>query len=198
MTIKLALFSVYDKTGITDFSRKLTSLGIQIVATSGTLAFLNTNGVNFVKHVSEITQFPEILNGRVKTEHPKLMGGILAVRNNKSHMHDLKRLGIKRIDMVVCNLSPIDKTINGDHDLQIFLQHIDIGGPNIIKAAIKNFENVVLIVNPKRYNSIYQELETKGDICMKTRVKLVLEALKETKRYDDLIYASLKQKLIGI
>jgi phosphoribosylaminoimidazolecarboxamide formyltransferase/IMP cyclohydrolase len=193
MRIKRALISVYDKTGIVDFARELNRLGIEIIATDGTLKILKKGGIQFVKHVSDVTKFPEILGGRVKTEHPKLIGGILALRDKKEHMNELERLEIKPIDMVVCNLYPFKKLINQGIDLKVALENIDIGGPNLVRAAAKNFENVVVIVNPKRYGQVLQELKKKGEVSAETRSVLAIEAFKETARYDSVIYKFLKK-----
>jgi len=195
MTIKRALISVCDKAGIVDFVRELDKLGIEIIATNGTLKILEKGGIRFVKHVSDITEFPEILGGRVKTGHPKLIGGILALRDRKEHMDELERLGIKTIDMVVCNLYPFEKSISREVDLSSALENIDIGGPNLIRAAAKNFENVVVIVSPNRYGQVLQELETKDDISVETRAILATEAFKETARYDYAICKFLEKTL---
>jgi phosphoribosylaminoimidazolecarboxamide formyltransferase/IMP cyclohydrolase len=188
MVIKRALFSVYDKTGIVDFARDLTRLGVEIIATGGTLTMLKNGGVQSSRHVSEDTQFPEILEGRVKTIHPKLLGGILAQRCKSKHMRELERLGIRPIDMVVCNFYPFDTGINKELDLTTVLNSVDIGGPNLIRAAAKNFENVVVIVNPEKYGQILKELKKKGDISIDTRLILAMEAFKVTARYDKTIY----------
>ncbi len=190
--MKRALISVHDKIGIVDFAGELNKLGIEIIATSGTLEVLKKGGVQLVKHVSDVTEFPEILGGRVKTEHPKLLGGILALRSRKEHMNELQRLGIETIDMVVCNLHPLRKVIDGGAGLEIVLEYIDVGGPNLIRAAAKNFENVVVIVNPNRYCQVLEELEKSGEVGIETRSKLAVEAYRETARYDQMIYEFLK------
>ena len=195
MPIKRALISVYDKTGIVDFARELNKLGIEIIATGGTLKILKKGGIQSVKHVSDVTKFPEILSGRVKTEHPKLIGGILALRDKKEHMNELERLEIKPVDMVVCNLYPFEKIINRGVDLKTALENIDIGGPNMIRAAAKNFENVVVIVNPNRYDRVLQELKKKGDVSTETRVLLAIEAFKKTAIYDSIIYEFLEKTI---
>jgi phosphoribosylaminoimidazolecarboxamide formyltransferase/IMP cyclohydrolase len=197
MTIRRALISVHDKTGIVNFARELGKLEIQIIATNGTLKILKKGGIRFVKHVSDVTEFPEILGGRVKTGHPKLIGGILALRDKKEHLDELERLGIKTIDIVVCNLHPFDPPINREVDLNSALANIDIGGPNLIRAAAKNFENVVVIANPNRYCQILQELKKKGDISFETRAILAREAFKETARYDSTIYRFLKKRSLA-
>jgi len=187
MTIRRALISVYDKSGIVDFARELNKLEIELIATSGTFETLKKGGIRSIKHVSDVTGSPEILGGRVKTVHPKLIGGILALRDKKEHLNELESLGIKTIDMVVCNLHPFETPINREDDVNSALENIDIGGPNLIRAAAKNFENVVVIVKPKRYGHVLQELKRKGDISVETRAILAIEAFKETARYDSLI-----------
>lgn len=191
--MKCALISVYDKTGIVSFARELSQLGIEIIATGGTLNILKEGGIQLVKHVSEVTEFPEILEGRVKTEHPKLIGGILSLRDRKEHVQDLERLGIEPIDMVVCNLYPFERLTEQGADLKTALENIDIGGPNMIRAAAKNFENVVVIVNPHRYDQVLREYEKTGCLSAETRRILAVEAFKETARYESAIYRFLEK-----
>jgi len=191
--MKRALISVYDKTGIVSFAEELSKLRIEIISTGGTLETLKEGGIRFVKHVSEVTEFPEILEGRVKTEHPKLVGGILALRDKKEHVKDLERHGIEPIDLVVCNLYPFERVTDQGADLKTALENIDIGGPNMIRAAAKNFENVVVIVNPRRYGQILSEYEKNGYVSAETRKVLAVEAFKETARYDSAIYRFLEK-----
>jgi len=191
--MKRALISVYDKTGIVSFARELSKLGFEIISTGGTLETLKEGKIRFVKYVSEVTEFPEILEGRVKTGHPKLMGGILALRDRKGHVKDLERHGIEPIDMVVCNLYPFEKVTDQGADMKTALENIDIGGPNMIRAAAKNFENVVVIVNPRRYGQILSEYKKNGDVSVETRKVLAVEAFKETARYDSAIYRFLEK-----
>jgi len=195
--MKRALISVYDKTGIVSFARELSKLDFEIISTGGTLETLKEAGIRFVKHVSEVTEFPEILEGRVKTEHPKVMGGILALRDREEHVKDLERHGIEPIDMVVCNLYPFEKVTDQGADLKTALENIDIGGPNMIRAAAKNFENVVVIVNPRRYGQILSEYKKKGRVSVETRKVLAVEAFKETARYDTAIYRFLEKTLLS-
>ena len=197
MTMKRALISVYDKTGIVSFVRELSKLGVEIISTGGTLETLKEGGIRFVKHVSEVTEFPEILEGRVKTEHPKLVGGILALRNKKEHVKDLERHGIEPIDTVVCNLYPFERVTDQGADLKTALENIDIGGPNMIRAAAKNFENVIVIVNPRRYGQILSEYKKNGYVSAETRKVLAIEAFKETARYDSAIYRFLEKTLLS-
>ena len=195
MIMKRALISVYDKTGIVSFVRELDKLGFEIISTGGTLKILKEEGIRLVKHVSEVTEFSEILEGRVKTEHPKLMGGILALRDNKEHIEDLEMFGIEPIDLVVCNLYPFEKVTEQGADMKTALENIDIGGPNMIRAAAKNFENVVVVVNPRRYGQVLREYKKNGDVSVETRKVLAVEAFKETARYDDAIYRFLEKNL---
>ncbi len=193
IAMKRALISVYDKRSIVNFARELSELGFEIVSTGGTLKTLKDGGIQIVKHVSEVTGFPEILEGRVKTEHPKLIGGILARRHKKEHVKDLKKYGIDPIDLVVCNLYPFERVTNQEVDLMTALENIDIGGPNMIRAAAKNFENVTVVVNPNRYGQILSEYKKNGEVSAETRKALAVEAFKETARYDSAIYKFLEK-----
>jgi phosphoribosylaminoimidazolecarboxamide formyltransferase/IMP cyclohydrolase len=195
MTMKRALISVYDKTGITSFAGELGKLGFEIVSTGGTLETLKEAGIRLVKHVSEVTEFPEILGGRVKTEHPKLMGGILALRDSEEQLNELERHGIEPIDMVVCNLYPFEKVTEQGADMKTALENIDIGGPNMIRAAAKNFENVVVVVNPRRYSQILSEIKKNGDVSAETRKALAVEAFKTTAQYDTAICRFLEKTI---
>jgi len=197
MAMNRALISVYDKTDIVSFAMELSKLGFEIISTGGTLETLKEAGIQFVKHVSEVTEFPEILEGRVKTEHPKLMGGILALRDKREHLKDLEKHGIKPIDMVVCNLYPFEKVTEQGADLKTALENIDIGGPNMIRAAAKNFENVVVVVNPSRYGQIISEYKKYGMVSAETRKALAVEAFKETARYDSAICRFLEKALLS-
>lgn len=198
MKIKRVLISVCDKTGIVGFSRELRKLGIEIIATAGTQRFLKKSGVQCVKHVSDITGFPEILGGLVKTEHPKVIGGILAVRSNNKHMEELKRLDMNPVDMVICNFYPVAELASKEVDLKVFLKKVDIGGPNIVRAAAKNFDNVIVIVNPSRYDQVVSELKRKGAVSFETRFLLAMESFKETTRYDRVIHSYLVRKGIPL
>lgn len=187
-----ALISVYNKTGVIHFARELNRLGFELIASSGTFTVLKNGGVPLVKQVSDVTTAPELLDGRVKTLHPTLMGGILALRDKKEHLNELTRLNIKPIDVVVCNFSPLARLNERDRDLQTFLNRIDIGGPALIRAAAKNFPHVVVIVNPERYDPILQELEQNGDVSIETKAALAIEAFQKTASYDHAIYRLLK------
>jgi phosphoribosylaminoimidazolecarboxamide formyltransferase/IMP cyclohydrolase len=196
MTLKRALISVYDKTGIVNFAQKLSEHKIEIIATDGTFKTLKEAGVRHVKPVSAFTDFPEILEGRVKTMHPNLIGGILALRDNEEHMRELRRFRIEPIDMVVCNLYPFEKVVNQGADLKIALENIDVGGPNLIRGAAKNFENVVVIVKSYRYNQVLREIDQNGDLSTETRRVLAVEAFRETARYESAIYKYLEEAIL--
>ena len=191
--MKYALISVYNKKGLAKFAKELNKLGFIIISTGGTLKALKDDGISMVKHVSDVTEFPEMLDGRVKTLHPKLMGGILALRQKKEHLADLARFQIDFVDLVVCNLYPFEKVTQTGGDMKTALENIDIGGSNMIRAAAKNFEHVVVIVNPRRYNQFLSEYKKNGDINIVTRKALAVEAFKETAKYDRAIYKFLKK-----
>jgi phosphoribosylaminoimidazolecarboxamide formyltransferase/IMP cyclohydrolase len=192
MTIKRALISVYDKTGIVDFASRLAEMGIEIIATEGTLNVLRKKGIASIEPVSAITGFPEILGGRVKTEHPLLIGGILALQEKREHLLEVEKLGIRTIDMVICNLHPFKESGDQEFDVKSVVNHIDIGGPNLIRAAAKNYSNVVVIINPKEYHGILQELLKNGDVSKKKRFHLAVKAFLETATYDLRLYNFLK------
>ena len=191
-SMKYALLSVYNKTGIVEFAKKLQKLGFTIISTDGTLKALKDSKIENIKHASEITGFPEILDGRIKTEHPKLVGGILALRNNKNHVNQLEQFEITPINLVACNMYPFQKVTEDGADLKTALENIDIGGPNIIRAAAKNFENVVVVVDPSRYNQVIEEYKKNGNVSIETRRMLAVEAFKQTSNYDKIIYKFLE------
>ena len=187
--IKTALISVSDKTGIINLAKGLADLGIKIMSTGGTAKSIRENGIK-VTDVSECTGFPEIMDGRVKTLHPKIHGGLLAVRDNESHMKQIGELGIDTIDLVVVNLYPFEKTISKENVSQEeAVENIDIGGPSMIRSAAKNFKHVAVIVNPERYEALLEELNEGGcDLSYETRYELVTEAFKHTSQYDKVIF----------
>ncbi len=182
--IKRALISVYDKSGVLDFARFLASRGIKIISTSGTARLLKGNGLEVVD-VSDITGFKEILDGRVKTLHPAVMGGILARR--KDQLDELSSLGIEPIDLVAVNLYPFEEVIEKGVDLDEALENIDIGGVTLIRASAKNFTDVVVITDPSDYNLVMQELKEIGDVSHETRKSLAVKAFAVTSRYDSII-----------
>ena len=183
--VKRALISVYDKTDIIEFTNILKSLDIEIISTGGTYKLLKENGIA-VKSVSNYTNFPEIMDGRVKTINPIVEGGILALRD--VHMSDMKKNNIGQIDLVVCNLYPFDSVIkNSDHTLSEAFENIDIGGPTMIRSAAKNIGWVAVATHPKDYQLIMNELDDQGSISYKTRAHLAKKAFLTTSVYESSI-----------
>lgn len=192
--IKTALISVSDKSNIVEFAAKLKSLGVNIISTGGTEKALKQEGIDVV-NISQVTGFPECLDGRVKTLHPKIHAGILAVRDNDEHMRQLKELDVDTIDMIVVNLYPFKKTILKDNtSLQDAIENIDIGGPTMLRAAAKNYRDVVVIVDPEDYVKVIQEIEESGDVSLDTRFYLAFKVFNHTAAYDALIASYLKEK----
>ncbi|MFC4559464.1 bifunctional phosphoribosylaminoimidazolecarboxamide formyltransferase/IMP cyclohydrolase [Virgibacillus kekensis] len=183
---KRALISVSDKTNITDFAKKLTELDYEIISTGGTLKAIQEAGVEALP-VEQVTGSPEILNGRVKTLHPVIHGGLLAKRDNDDHMSQLNDLGIDPIDMVVVNLYPFKQTLDqsGVTEEQI-IENIDIGGPTMLRAAAKSFNDVTVVVDPSDYASIIKGL-TEGTFDHSSRKKLAAKVFRHTAQYDALI-----------
>lgn len=196
ITIKRALISVSDKTGIVDFAGKLSKLGVEILSTGGTAKLLKENNIAVVD-VSDYTGFPEMLNGRVKTLHPKIHAGLLALRNNPDHMQTLKNHGIGLIDMVVVNLYPFEKTVarQGVTEEEA-VEDIDIGGPSMLRSAAKNHQSVVVVSDPSQYSQILEELlQNQGIISIQTAKKLAVEVFKLTSQYETAIYAYLETRV---
>jgi len=181
-----AIISVSNKTGVADFAKGLQELGIEIFSTGGTKKSLEAAGIK-VHSISELTGFPEILNGRVKTLHPAVHGGILAKRDSPQHLAELAKNHIETIDMVVVNLYPfIEMVTRRKVSLDEALENIDIGGPTMIRSAAKNFPSVLVIVNPRDYDSILQKLR-QGDIDLKYRKSLAHKAFQHVAIYDTAI-----------
>jgi len=191
--VKRALVSVSDKTGIVDFVKGLSKQGVEIISTGGTAKLLRDNGTA-VKEVSEYTGFPEMLDGRVKTLHPMIHGGLLALRNNPEHMQTLKEHGIGLIDMVVVNLYPFEKTTQKPGvSIEEVIENIDIGGPSMLRSAAKNHGSVAVVCNPARYSSILDELRKNGgSLSPDTLKSLAVEVFGHTSRYDAAIYGYLR------
>ncbi len=186
--VKRALVSVSDKTGLIEFAKGLSELGIEILSTGGTAAALEKGGVP-VLGVSDVTKFPEMLDGRVKTLHPAIHGGILAMREKQEHMEAIRKHGIEPIDMVVVNLYPFESTVaKPGVKLEDAIENIDIGGPSMIRSAAKNHSSVAVVVNPAQYTQILAELKDNDcRLSHETRQKLALEAFRVTARYDSAI-----------
>jgi phosphoribosylaminoimidazolecarboxamide formyltransferase/IMP cyclohydrolase len=186
--IKRALVSVSDKTGLVEFAKGLSELGIEILSTGGTASALEKAGVPVVG-VSEVTKFPEMLDGRVKTLHPAIHGGILAMRDREEHMEAIRKHGIEPIDMVVVNLYPFESTVaKPGVQVEEAVENIDIGGPSMIRSAAKNHAAVAVVTSPGQYTQVLTELkENDSSLSLETRKTLALEAFRSTARYDSAI-----------
>src|ERR671918_2078416 len=185
LRIERALLTVFDKRGVVDFARALADLGVEIISTGGTASELGGAGID-VRSIEDYTGFPEILDGRVKTLHPSIFAGLLAVRSREEHRETLAEYGIAPIDLVVVNLYPFERTASrrGVSDEEV-IEHIDIGGPTLIRAAAKNHAHVGVVVRPESYDAVMEELsETGGVMSAQTRESLATEAFGATARYD--------------
>lgn len=179
-----ALISVSDKTGVVEFAKGLVALGWEILSTSGTMKLLKVSGVP-VTSVSDVTGFPEICDGRVKTLHPKIHGALLARRDIPEHMKELKDNDIDTIDLVCVNLYPFRETIaKPDVTMEDAVEHIDIGGPSMLRSAAKNWESVTVVCNPADYETILSEIKADGNTTRETRLKLSAKAYTHTAEYD--------------
>ncbi len=186
-TIKRALVSVSDKDGVIDFAARLAGLGIEILSTGGTAALLRENRID-VTEVADVTGFPEIMDGRVKTLHPKVHGGILALRDKPEHRAQMEELGIGAIDMVVVNLYPFEATVARRAPFDEIIEQIDIGGPAMIRSAAKNHPHVAVVVEPSDYAAVAEELAAGGgELSPDTRFRLACRAFHHTARYDGAI-----------
>ncbi len=186
--IKRALISVSDKTGIVEFAGVLAAIGVEILSTGGTAKSLRNAGVPVIE-VSDYTGFPEMLDGRLKTLHPKIHGGLLSRRNNPKDMDDIKKHGIQPIDLVVVNLYPFEQTIaNPSVTFEEAIENIDIGGPTMLRAAAKNYQDVAVIVDPADYGPVSNEIKVSGgDLSKATKLDLARKVFAHTARYDTLI-----------
>ena len=190
--IQRAILSVTDKTGLVEFARKLAALNVELISTGGTAKLLRDSGVP-VKDISDLTGFPEMMDGRVKTLHPRVHGGILHVRSNPAHVAAAKEHGIQPIDMVVVNLYTFEKTASkpGVHFDEI-IENIDIGGPSMVRSAAKNFRDVAIVTSPEDYSAIAQEMSASGgELGLATRWRLAQRAFATTAAYDSAISATL-------
>lgn len=194
--IKRALISVSDKTGIIEFANELASFGVQIISTGGTAKSLREAGLT-VTEVAEITNFPEMMDGRVKTLHPKIHGAFLALRDNENHVNSMNEHGIEPIDLVCVNLYPFEQTIAKEGvELAEAVENIDIGGPAMIRSASKNWRDVAVVTDAKLYESVIVELkETNGSLSLETRQRLATLAYTRTASYDLAISSYLAQQL---
>ncbi len=193
MTIRRALLSVSDKTGIVELARGLAGLGVELVSTGGTARVLAEAGLA-VREVAELTGVPEMLDGRVKTLHPAIHGGILARREDPEHLRQLERHGIAAIDLVAVNLYPFEETAaRGGASPEAVVEQIDVGGPAMIRAAAKNHASVAVLVEPAQYRPVLDELAARGgELSAETRRRLAQEAFRRTAQYDAAIAAWLR------
>jgi len=188
-----ALLSVSDKTGIADFARFLSGKGIELLSTGGTAKLLKEDNIP-VTSVDAFTGHPEIMDGRVKTLHPRVHGGILAIRDNPLHQKHMQENGIEPIDLVVVNLYPFRETIAKPNvSLEDAIENIDIGGPTMVRSSAKNHSWVTIVVDPADYAGITRELSVDGTISLATRRKCALKAFTHTAEYDTAISAYLSK-----
>jgi phosphoribosylaminoimidazolecarboxamide formyltransferase/IMP cyclohydrolase len=193
--IKRALISVTDKTGIAELAKALHEKGIEILSTGGTAKAIKEAGVP-VREVSDYTGSPEILDGRVKTLHPKIYGGLLYLRNRPSHVKEIAQHGIEPIDMVVVNLYPFEEVVEREGiPPEEVIENIDIGGPTMIRAAAKNFESVTVVTSPSDYQTVIDEINAEGDTTLETREKLARKAFSRTYQYDEGIERYFRRQL---
>jgi phosphoribosylaminoimidazolecarboxamide formyltransferase / IMP cyclohydrolase len=192
--IQRAILSVTDKTGLADFAQKLAGMGVELISTGGTAKLLRDSGIT-VKDISEITGFPEMLDGRVKTLHPKVHGGILHRRENSAHRTAVAEHGIQPIDMVVVNLYAFEKTAakSGVHFDEL-IENIDIGGPSMIRSAAKNFQDVAVVTSPSDYDAIAEEMsKSGGSLSAQSKWRLAQKAFATTAAYDSAIASTLER-----
>jgi phosphoribosylaminoimidazolecarboxamide formyltransferase/IMP cyclohydrolase len=186
MKLKTALISVSDKSGILELGRFLNEIGVEILSSGGTARFLISQGIK-VTEVSQYTGFPEILDGRVKTLHPLVHGGILAKRDEAHHLEEVKRFNIKLIDLVVVNLYPFKEIVSKGASPKEAIEQIDIGGPTLVRAAAKNFHYVTVLIDPEDYPKVIKEIRERGEVSLRTRFELAKKAFWHVYDYDKAI-----------
>jgi len=193
--IHRALLSVTDKTGVVDFARALSGFGVEIVSTGGTYRVLKDAGIPSLREVADVTGFPEMLDGRVKTIHPRIAGGVLAIRANAEHMRALEEHGIPPIDLVCVNLYQFEKiAAKKDAPLEELIENIDIGGPTMIRAAAKNYQDVAVVTSPGDYPAIIEEMRSnRGSLSPETHWRLAKQAFSVTAAYDRAVSARLAE-----
>ena len=186
--IETAIISVTDKTGVVEFAKSLSEFGVKILSTGGTAQALREGGLS-VRDISDYTGFPEMMDGRVKTLHPKVHGGLLGLRDNPEHVRMMEEHEITPIDMVVVNLYQFEKTVAKEGvTLEEAIENIDIGGPSMLRSSAKNFRDVTVVVDPADYTVVLQEMEsTGGETILKTRFRLARKVFRLTHEYDGAI-----------
>lgn len=194
MKKKRVLISVSDKTGIVEFAQKISALDFEIVSTGGTYNVLKDSEIPVI-NISDVTGFPECLDGRVKTLHPKIHAGLLAVRDSDEHMKQIKELDVELIDLVVVNLYPFKQTILKENvELEEAIENIDIGGPTMLRAAAKNYKYVSVVIDPSDYDKVIDEIKSNGKVSEKTNFYLAAKVFNHTAHYDTLIANYLRDK----
>jgi len=195
--VSTALISVTDKSGIVEFARSLEKLGVEILSTGGTARTLRDGGIK-VLDISEYTGFPEMMDGRVKTLHPKVHGGLLGRRDNQEDIQMMEKHGIRSIDLVVVNLYQFELTVAKEGcTLEEAVQNIDIGGPSMIRSAAKNFKDVTIITDPSDYSKVLQEISESGRTTLETRFELAKKVFNLTWHYDRAISDYLGKVRVG-
>ncbi len=186
--IERAIISVTDKSGVVDFARSLSKFGVEILSTGGTAKAMREGGVE-VMDISDYTGFPEMLDGRVKTLHPKVHGGLLGLRDNPEHVKTMKEHGIKNIDLIVVNLYQFEKTVAKEGvTLEEAVENIDIGGPTMLRSSAKNYRDVTVVVDPADYKAVLEEMAaSEGCTSLETRFRLAKKVFKLTHEYDGAI-----------
>ena len=191
--IERAVISLTDKSGIEDFARQLEEMGVEILSTGGTAKKMRDSGIK-VMDVSEFTGFPEMLDGRVKTLHPKVHGGILAQKTNPDHLSQMEENGLVPIDLIAVNLYAFEKTVADPNcTLADAIENIDIGGPTMLRAAAKNYRDVTVLVDPSDYPQVISEMKATGNTTLKTRFRLAAKVFALTSTYDTAISAWLEK-----
>ncbi len=195
--VSTALISVTDKSGIVEFARSLEKLGVEILSTGGTARTLRDGGIK-VLDISEYTGFPEMMDGRVKTLHPKVHGGLLGRRDNQEDIQMMEKHGIRSIDLVVVNLYQFELTVAKEGcTLEEAVENIDIGGPSMIRSAAKNFKDVTVITDPSDYSKVLQEISKSGTTTLETRFELAKKVFNITWHYDRAISDYLGKVRVG-
>ena len=195
--VSTALISVTDKSGIVEFARSLEKLGVEILSTGGTARTLRDGGIK-VQDISEYTGFPEMMDGRVKTLHPKVHGGLLGRRDNQEDIQMMEKHGIRSIDLVVVNLYQFELTVAKEGcTLEEAVENIDIGGPSMIRSAAKNFKDVTVIADPSDYSKVLQEISESGRTSLETRFELAKKVFNLTWHYDRAISDYLGKVRVG-
>jgi len=195
--IKKALLSVSDKAGIVEFARELEIYDVQFISTGGTARMLRQNGLEILD-VADYTGYPEMMDGRVKTLHPKIHGGLLGVRSNPEHLQDMNEYNIEGIDMIVVNVKPVDSAmVSQSSTLEDAMNRIDIGGIALLRSAAKNFKSVTAVIDSRDYAPVIDEMRNNnGAVSPETNLQLAIKVFETTSRYDSLISEYLRQKVL--